>query len=174
VTVKSLATGVAAIAAIGAAATGVTLGVIFNASAGAVSAQVQPVVFGAPIPLDPGAPGVDVPTADQLLAVLNSLQDPSVPFASKSNLVEGGVGGVEGHIADKELQKAAAKGDLPLTFNIANIQPSGPAAASANVTATGPRLAPTTENLTFGDQGGWKLSRASAMTLIESVQSADG
>lgn len=166
-TVKSLATGVAAVAA-------VTSGVIFNASTSFVSPQVQPVVFGAPIPLDPGAPGADLPTADQLLTVLNSLQNPSVPFASKSNLVEGGVGGVEGHIADKELQKAAAKGDLPLTFTIANIQPSGPAAASANITATGPRLAPTTENLTFVDQGGWKLSRASAMTLIDSVQSAGG
>jgi hypothetical protein len=169
VTAKSLATGVAALAAIGAAAAGVTSGVILDASASVVSPGVQPVVFGAPVPLNPG---VDVPTPDQLLTVLNSLQDPSVPFASKSNLVEGGVGGVEGHMADKELQKAAAKGDLPLTFNITNIQPSGPAAASANVTATGPRLAPTTENLTFVDQGGWKLSRASAMTLIESVQSA--
>jgi hypothetical protein len=167
VTVKSLATGVAAVAA-------VTSGVIFNASTSFESRQVQPVVFGAPIPLDPGVPGADVPTANQLLTVLNSLQDPSVPFASKSNLVEGGVGGVEGHLADKELQKAAAKGDLPLTFTIANIQPSGPAAASANVTATGPRLAPTTENLTFVDQGAWKLSRASAMTLIDSVQSAGG
>ncbi|MBV8861790.1 MAG: hypothetical protein JO259_08015 [Mycobacterium sp.] len=160
--------------AIGATAAGVTSGVIFNASGSTLPPRVQPVVFGAPVPLDPGAPGVDVPTADQLLTVLNSLQDPSVPFAGKSNLVEGGVGGVEGHLADKELQKAAAKGDLPLTFNITNIQPSGPGAASANVTATGPRLAPTTENLTFVDQGGWKLSRTSAMTLIESVQSASG
>jgi hypothetical protein len=115
-----------------------------------------------------------VPTTDQLLTVLNSLQDPSVPFASKSNLVEGGVGGVEGHMADKKLQQAAAKGSLPLTFNIANIQPAGPGTASANITATGPHLAPTTENVTFVDQGGWKLSRTSAMTLIQSVQSAGG
>jgi hypothetical protein len=174
VTVKSLATGVAAVAAVGAAAVGVTSGVIFDASVGAVSPQVQPVVFGTPVPLDPGVPGVNVPTADQLLTVLNSLQDPSVPFASKGNLVEGGVGGVEGHVADKKLQKAAAKGSLPLTFNITNIQPSGPGAASANITATGPHLTPTTENITFVDQDGWKLSRTSAMTLIQSVQSAGG
>ena len=176
-TVKSLATGVAAVAAIGAAAAGVTFGVIFDASASAVWPRVQPVVFGAPVPLDPGVPGVpgvDVPTADQLLTVLNSLQDPSVPFASKSNLVQGGVGGVEGHIADKKLQQAAAKGSLPLTFNITNIAPAGPGAASANITATGPHLTPTTENLTFVDQGGWMLSRTSAMTLIQSVQSAGG
>ena len=166
-TVKSLATGVAALAAIGAAAASVTC----IASVTAASPQVQPVVFGAPLPLDPG---VDLPTADQLLSVLNSLQDPSVPFGSKSYLVEGGVGGVEGHMADKKLQQAAAKGSLPLTFNITNIQPAGPGAASANITATGPHLPPTTENLTFVDQGGWLLSRTSAMTLIQSVQSAGG
>ena len=166
-TVKSLATGVAALAAIGAAAASVTC----IASVTAASPQVQPVVFGAPLPLDPG---VDLPTADQLLSVLNSLQDPSVPFGSKSYLVEGGVGGVEGHMADKKLQQAAAHGSLPLTFNITNIQPAGPGAASANITATGPHLPPTTENLTFVDQGGWLLSRTSAMTLIQSVQSAGG
>jgi hypothetical protein len=170
VTVKSLATGVAAVAAIGAAAAGVTC----IASVTATLPQVKPVVFSAPLPLDPVLPGADIPTPDQLVSLLNSLQDPSVPFASKSNLVQGGIGGVEGHFADKKLQQAAAKGSLPLTFNITNIQPAGPGAASANITATGPHLPPTTENLTFVDQGGWLLSRTSAMTLIQSVQSAGG
>jgi hypothetical protein len=144
------------------------------ASVTAALPQVQPVVFGAPLPLDPVVPGADIPTPDVLASLLNSLQDPSVPFASKSNLVEGGVGGVEGHFADKKLQQAAARGSLPLTFNITNILPAGPGTASANVTASGPHLAPTTENLTFVDQGGWMLSRTSAMTLIQSVQSAGG
>jgi hypothetical protein len=167
VTLKSLATGVAAVAAIGAAAAGVTS----IASVTPATPQVQPVVYGAPLPLDPGA---DVPTSDQLITVLNGLQNPSVPFASKSYLVEGGVGGVEGHIADRQLQKAAARGSLPLSFNIANIVPAGPGTASADVTATGPHLAPTTQNITFVNQGGWKLSRSSAMTLIQAVQAAGG
>ena len=169
-TVKSLATGVAAVAAIGAAAAGVTC----IASATAAKPAVAPVVFTAPVPLDPVAVGADVPSSDVLVGLLNNLQDPSVPFASKSNLVEGGVGGVEGHYADKKLQQAAARGSLPLAFNITNIAPAGPGAASANVTASGPHLAPTTENITFVDRGGWKLSRTSAMTLIQSVQSAGG
>jgi hypothetical protein len=115
-----------------------------------------------------------VPTPDQLISVLNSLQNPGVPFANKSDLVEGGVSGVEGHLADHELQKAAANGSLPLSFNIANIVPAGPSTASADVTASGPHLAPTTQNITFVNQGSWKLSRNSAMTLIQSVQSAGG
>jgi len=162
--VKSLATGMAALAAIGAAAAGVTC----IASVTAVSPHVQPVVFGAPLPL---APGVDLPTPDQLVTVLNTLQDPSVSFASKGYLIEGGIP-VPASLADHELQKAADKGSLPLTFNINNIVPAGPAAASASITAAGPHLAPTIENLTFVDQDGWKLSHDSAMTLIQSVRSS--
>lgn len=163
--VKSLATGVAAVAAIGAAAAGVTA----LASVSAPAAGVQPVVFGVPLPLDPAA---DAPTPGELIGVLNSLADPSVPFASKGYLIQGGVGGVEGRVADHQLQKAAQKGQLPLSFNVANIAPAGPGAASADVTATGPALAPTTRNVTFVDQGGWKLSRASAMSILQAVQSA--
>ncbi|HEY1841195.1 MAG TPA: hypothetical protein VGG53_13435 [Mycobacterium sp.] len=154
----------AAVAAIGAAAAGVSC----IASVTSESPRVQPVVFGAPLPLDPG---VDVPTADQLVSVLNTLQDPSVPFASKGYLVEGGIP-VPASLADHELQKAASKGSLPLMFNITNIVPAGPGAASASITASGPHLAPTVENLRFVDQGGWKLSHDSAMTLIQSVRSS--
>jgi len=163
--VKSLATGLLTVAAVGAAAAGVT-----SLASEAVSApHVQPVVFGAPLPLDPAA---DVPTPDQLINVLNGLQNPNIPFASKSYLVEGGVGGVEGRIADRQLQKAARNGSLPLTFNVANITPAGPGAASADITASGPNLAPTTQNITFVNQGGWKLSRGSAMSLLQAVQAA--
>ncbi|HUB53744.1 MAG TPA: hypothetical protein VMB04_01105 [Mycobacterium sp.] len=166
-TVKSLATGVAAVAAIGAAAAGVTC----IASVNTALPQVQPVVFSAPLPLDPVVPGADVPTPDQLATVLNTLQDPSVSFANKGYLIEGGVP-VPASLADHELQKAAAKGSLPLAFNFTSITPAGPGVAAATLTATGPHLAPTYENLTFVDQGGWKLSHDSAMTLIQSVRSS--
>ena len=166
-TLKSLATGVAAVAAIGAAAAGVTC----IASVTAALPEVQSVVFSAPLPLDPVVPGADVPTPDQLATVLNTLQDPSVSFASKGYLIEGGIP-VPPSLADHELQKAAAKGSLPLTFNFTSITPSGPGVAAAALTATGPHLAPTYENLTFVDQGGWKLSHDSAMTLIQSVRSS--
>ena len=167
-TVKTLATGMSALAAIGAAAAGVTC----IASVTAASPHVQPVVFGAPLPQDPVAPaGVDLPSAYQLASVLNTLQDPSVSFANKGYLVEGGIP-FPTSIADHELQKAASKGSLPLTFNFTSITPAGPGAAAATLTATGPNLAPTYENLTFVNQGGWKLSHDSAMTLISAVRSS--
>ena len=165
-TVKSLATGMAAVAAIGAAAAGVTC----IAPVTGASPRVQPVVFGVPLPQDPVVAGVDVPTPDQLSSILNTLQDPSVPFASKGYLIEGGIP-VPASLADHELQKAAAKGSLPLTFNFTSITPAGPGSAAATLTATGPHLAPTYENLTFVNQGGWKLSHDSAMTLISAVRS---
>ena len=163
-TLKSLATGVAAVSAIGAAAAGVTC----IASVTAPLPEVQPVVFSAPLPLDPAA---DLPTAEQLATVLNTLQDPSVSFAQKGYLVDGGIP-VPASLADHELQKAAAKGSLPLTFNFTSITPAGPGTAAATLTATGPHLAPTYENLTFVNQGGWKLSHDSAMTLMQSVRSS--
>lgn len=165
--VKSLAIGVASVAAVGAAAAGVTS----VASVSAAPTPVRPVVFGAPLPL---APAATLPTPGELTTVLNELQNPGVPFANKSNLIQGGVGGVEGRIADHQLQKAAQKGQLPLSFNVSNIAPAGPDAASADVTATGPSLAPTTQNITFVNQGGWKLSRTSAMALLQAVQGAGG
>jgi len=124
---------------------------------------ITPVVFGAPLPLDPAA---DVPTADQLNSVLYGLADPSVSFQTKGYLVEGGIGLIEGRAADGVMKNAVAKGMLPLSFSVSNITAAGPGAATASVTASGPTLAPTTQSITFVDQGGWKLSRASATTVL--------
>lgn len=158
-TLKSLTTGLAAAALVGTAAVAVTS--IASASTTS-SLAITPVVFGAPLPQQP----TDMPTNDQLTALLNGLADPSVPFRSKSSLVEGGVGLIEGRTADHLMANANQAGDFPLSFQIANIQPAGPAAATAAVTASGPKLAPTTQMISFVDQGGWKLSRSSATTLL--------
>jgi hypothetical protein len=159
VTTKYLARGVVAVFIVGAAAAGVT----FIAPVGSSAPQIQPVVFGAPSPLDP--PGA-VPAPDQLVGVLNGLQDPGVSFASKGDLVEGGISPMEARLADGQMQKAVAKGHLPLTFSVANVQPAGAGAATADVTVSGPALAPTTRNVTFVNQGGWKISRTSVMALL--------
>jgi hypothetical protein len=169
--VKAIATGVAAIGAIGAAAIGVTS--IASLPAGS-AAQVQLAAVGAPLPQDPPppapAPAAGVPTADQLTGVLNTLADPSVSFTNKSNLVEGGIGGTEAHIADHKLQKAAKNGDLPLTFNITNIAPAAGGSVTADVAVSGPKLPnPVTQSVTFINQGSWMLSRSSAMELLQAA-----
>ncbi len=168
--VKTIATSAAAVAAIGAAAAGATSVV----SGAALTVQVQPVAVGAPLPQDPvpaPAPAANVPTAGQLTGVLTSLADPNVPFANKSNLVEGGISGTEAHLADHEFKKAAKNGDLPLAFNVSNIQPgAAPGSATADVAVSGPKIpSPVTQNVTFVNQGGWVLSRASAMELLQAA-----
>lgn len=124
---------------------------------------VAPVVFGVPLPLDPVA---DVPTAEQITGVLSSLADPGVPFAAKSYLVEGGIGRIEARTADALMKNAVAKGQIPLSFTVGAITPTGPGLASATITATGPSMPATTQTVSFVDQGGWKLSRASATTVL--------
>ena len=149
-----------------AAVAGAATAGVMSASWGvtAESVPVQPVVFGAPMPLDPAA---DLPSPDQLYGVLNGLAAPGVPFRSKSYLVEGGIGLIEGRAADGMMRDATAKGLLPLSFQVADIAPVGPGAASADVTASGPGTPSRTQNITFVDQGGWKLSRASASQLFQ-------
>ena len=129
-TKKLLVTCMAAVAIAGAAAAGA---VIVTPIA---SVDVAPVVFGAPLPLDPAT---DLPTADQLTGVL---------------------------AADGLMAKAVAKGQVPLTFAVSNIAPAGPGAASANVTATAAAMPATTQNITFVNQGGWKISRVSATAVL--------
>ncbi|MGV0835419.1 hypothetical protein ABQE92_07535 [Mycolicibacterium thermoresistibile] len=159
-----LVTGVTAIALTGAAA-GLTS---IAAGSTVASPAVQPVVFGTPLPQQPAA---DVPTADQVHAVLNGLGNPNVPFRNKANLVEGGIGIVEGRTADRLVQNAQQKGYFPLSFEVSAITPAGPGTATAVVTASGPNLTPTTQTVTFVNDGGWKLSRASGLALLQSALS---
>ncbi len=158
-TVKLVAAGVAVAAAVAGAAAGLTA-----LAAGAGGPAVAPVVFGAPMPLDPAA--ADAPSADQLTGVLYGLADPSVPFAGKAYLVEGGIGRIEARTADALMRNAVAKGQVPLSFSIGAITPAGPGLATAAVTASGPAMAPTTQTVTFVNQGGWKLSRTSATSVL--------
>lgn len=121
-------------------------------------------VFGVPMPLD--TPG-DIPSTDDLYSVLNGLANPNVPFSLKGHLVEDGIGNLEGRAADALMRKAVARGLLPLSFQITDIATLGNGVASANVTASGPGMAPTTENITFVDHGGWKLSSGSAAQVMQ-------
>jgi hypothetical protein len=168
---KSIATSVAVLGAMGAAAGGVTSIAFVPASS---PARVQLAAIGAPLPQDPPppapAPAQNVPTADQLTGILTNLADPGVSYTSKTSLVEGGISSGEGHMVDHELRKAYRDGELPLSFNVSNIQPAGPNAASADVAISGPKLpAPVTKSLTFVNQGGWALSRDSATELVQAV-----
>lgn len=163
-TLKFFAAGAAAVAVIAAAAGSSALTTTSGPSGTATGTpQIALASLGAPLPLDPAA---NVPSPDQLNGVLYGLADPNVPFASKSYLVEGGIGRLEARTADAVMRKAVAQGQLPLSFSIAGIAPAGPGAATATVTATGSATPAVTQSVLFVDQGGWKLSRSSASAVL--------
>lgn len=176
-TVKAIATGMAAVAAIGAAAA-VAASI---ASDGPAVFHVQPVVFGTPFPQDPppppppappGAPAA-LPTAEQLSSLCNQATDPGVSYTAKNGLVENGINADEGHTADHDLRKAYRDGKFPQSFNVTNIAPAGPNSATADVAISGPKFAgPVIKQLRFVNQNGnWILSHDSALALLQASTS---
>lgn len=135
--------------------------------------QVRPAVFGAPLPLDPvPAPvepvtqGAPLPTTDEVSGMLTRLTDAGIGYKEKGDLVENGITQAEGHELDHQLRKAYRDGELPYTFTVLNVAPTGPGQAVANVTITGPKKpVPQTLPLTLVDQGRWVLSHDAATGL---------
>ncbi len=168
---KSIAINVAALAVVGGAAAGLASGL---SPVGLL--EVQLAAVGAPLPQDPPptpapAPAQNLPTPEQLTDILNNLANPGVSYHTKDGLVEGGIGSGEGHVMDHELRKAYRNGQLPLSFDVSNIQENGPTTATADVAVSGPKLsAPVTKNLMFvNQQGNWVLSTGSATSLVQAV-----
>jgi hypothetical protein len=163
--VKMLATGAAAAAAIAAAAAGVT-----SFASGSTSAfEVQPVALGLPFAQDP-PPAPGLPTAGDLSSLCTNLTNPGVSYHSKTGLVAGGINDNDGRVADHDLREAFRDGKFPQSYDVTNIQPAGPNAATADVAISGPKFPqPVTQNLTFVNQGGWLISPQSAQALVQAA-----
>jgi hypothetical protein len=170
--VKSIAASAAALSVMCGAAGGIAA---FAPQTGL--AQVQLAAVGAPygpaLPQDPPPPppGQNLPTPDQLSSLCNQATDPGVSYTTKNNLVQGGISPDEGHVADHDLRKAYRNGNFPEQFNVTNIQPAGPTAATADVAILGPKFAgPVSKNLAFVNEGGnWILQHDSALALVQAA-----
>lgn len=166
-TVKFFASGVAAVATIGAAAAGATSLVAGHPAV----LQVQPVAVGVPFAQDP-PPAPDLPTAGDLSSLCTNLTNPGVNYHSKTGLVAGGISDGDGRAADHDLRDAYRDGKFPQSYDVTNIQPAGPNQATADVAIGGPKFpAPISRNLTFVNQGGWAISPESAQALIQAATS---
>jgi hypothetical protein len=169
-TTKLFATGVAAVATIGAAAAGVTSLSVASAP------QVTPVVLSAPLDPPPPAPGQPpLPSPEQLSDVCNRVTDPGVSYDTKIGLVENGIAPAEGHVADHDLRKAFRNGNFPEQFAVSNIQPIPGNGVKADVAITGPKFAgPVDKTLVFIDQGGtWVLQHDSALALVQAASATN-
>jgi hypothetical protein len=164
VTLKTLVTGVAAAAVVAGAAAGVTS----IASPDVVSAPgVAPVVWDIPMPQAP-APELEGP----LLTTLQALGTTG-PSAAKAAYIQGGIGRIEGRVADSKIREAAAEGKFPLTFAVAHIdQDQEGLVVYADVTATAANGGTATQNIQFvpgPSPTGWQMSKQSLMALMSSV-----
>lgn len=166
-TLKTLVTGVAAAAVLGGAAAGVT-SIASPAEVGSAAPStiaVQPVVWDIPMPQAP-APDLEAP----LLQTLRALGAPGLS-ASKEPYIQGGIGRIEGRVADTKLREAQAEGKFPLSFTVANIDQNGPV-VTADVTATAATGGVASQNIQFvpgPSPTGWQMSKQSLMALMSAV-----
>jgi hypothetical protein len=162
VTLKTLVTGLAAVAAVGGAAAGVTS---IASDVTSPSPAVQPVVWDIPMPQEP-APDLQA----QLMQTLQALASGG-SFAGKAPFIQGGIGRIEGIAADRAYNRAAAEGKFPLTFNVSNIDQEG-GVANADVTATSALGTTATETVQFvagPSPSGWQISKQSALSLLSAA-----
>lgn len=161
-TLKTLVTGVAAIAIAGGAAAGVT-----SIASPAVSSApaVQPIVWDIPMPQAP-APDLQAPLLQTLQALAGGGS-----FAGKASYIQGGIGRFESIAADRAYNRAAAEGKFPLSFKIVNIDQEG-GVATADVTATSAQGVSATQNIQFiagPSPTGWQIAKASALNLLSAA-----
>jgi hypothetical protein len=163
VSLKSLTTGVAAATLVGAAAVGVTSIAFVPRTA---SPAITPAVFGAPLPLDN-----DPALAGQLTGILNQIAN-GATITENASLIQGGVGILEGHTANRLLANARQNGDFPLNLSVTDVSPQAPdGSVTATVNASGPKMAPVTRPVTFvpGGPSGWMVSKPSATALLQAA-----
>jgi hypothetical protein len=130
-----------------------------------VSPRVAPVVWDIPMPQSP-APDLQGP----LMTTLQALGAPGLS-ASKAPYIQGGIGRIEGRVADSKLREAQAEGKFPLSFSVANIDQNGPV-VTADVTATAANGGVASQNIAFvpgPSPTGWQMSKQSLMALMSAV-----
>ena len=82
----------------------------------------------------------DVPSVDQVVAIMAELTDPDIPAANKTNIVSPGFSPEEAGTIDDHLNRE--RKHLPLPFVVTDIQPAPNNLAGATVaTVGGPRQA---------------------------------
>jgi hypothetical protein len=116
----------------------------------------------------PQAPAPDLQAP--LLQTLQALGAPGLS-ASKAPFIQGGIGRIEGRVADTKLREAQADGKFPLSFTLANIDQNGDI-VTADVTATAANGGVATQNIQFvpgPSPTGWQMSKQSLMALMSAV-----
>jgi hypothetical protein len=112
----------------------------------------------------------DVPSVDQVVAIVAELTDPDRPAMSKTDIVTPGFSPDEAGTIDNHLNRMRAHGGiLPLNFVVTDIQPAPNNFAGATVATIGtPRQHAAAEPIVLVDQGGhWLITHDSAVAEMD-------
>jgi hypothetical protein len=132
------------------------------------------VVTAAPAYADCGDPGQPpcagpVPTTDEVVAIMAKLTDPSIPAATKTDIVTPGFTLEEAESIDDHLNQMNGRGLLPLNFVVTDIEPARANLAGATLATTGTfhqRTAPGP--IVLVDQSGhWLITHDTAMIALD-------
>lgn len=145
--------------------------------AAALIAAPVTVVTAPPAYADCGDPGEapctgPVPTADEVVAIMDKLTDPGIPAATKTDSVTPGFTPDEAASIDDHLNRMNAVGLLPLNFAVTNIQPAPNNLAGATVSATGRWYNQYTPPgpIVLVDQGGhWLITHDTAVQVMDAI-----
>jgi hypothetical protein len=111
----------------------------------------------------------DVPSVDQVVAIMAELTDPGIPAANKGNIVTPGFAPDEAGTIDDHLNRTNAFGYLPYDFVVTDIESAPANQAGATVATTGGyrhRTGPAP--IVLVNQGGhWLITHDSAATELD-------
>jgi hypothetical protein len=111
----------------------------------------------------------DVPSVDQVVAIMAELTDPNIPATNKGNVVAPAFSPGEAGTMNDHLNQMNAAGVLPLPFVVTDIQPAPDHFAGATL-ATGGSFHQTSKAkaIVLVEQNGrWLLTHDSAMTVMD-------
>jgi hypothetical protein len=119
----------------------------------------------------------DVPTVDQVVAIMAELTDPDRPAASKTDIVTPGFSPDEAGTIDDHLSRMRAYAStslLPPNFVVTDIQAAPNNSAGATVATTGGiKHATNPRPIVLFNQGGhWLITNDSAMTVLDALWNA--
>jgi hypothetical protein len=116
----------------------------------------------------------DVPSVDQVVAVMAELTDPGRPAASKTDIVTPGFAPDDAGTADDHLNSLNGRGYIPFNFVVTDIQPAPNNFAGATVAAPNPvHYSVPPVPIVMTKQGGhWRITTDAAMVFLNKMWSS--
>jgi len=116
-----------------------------------------------------------VPTTDEVVAVMAELTDPGIPAANKGDIVTPGLTPDEAGTADDHLNSLNGRGYIPFNFVVTDIQPAPGNFAGATVAA--PRDYPhysirAVPIVLISQSGRWSITHDAAMVFLNQMWSS--